>query len=196
MAQIVRPDARYQRSYLDAHDEFGGAQRDGDGVWAEPADPATGFRGYAFTRQGLEDPEEFQRFVRQRRGAELAETPRPSGHVPCTFLWFVDGDEYLGSISLRHDLTDVLVRHGGHIGYSIRPSARRRGHAGTALAQTLELAHEMGMAQVLITCAEDNSGSRAVIEAAGGRYEDSRAGQRRYWVPTPASQQPAGARIN
>ena len=196
MAHIVRPDARYQRSYLDAHDEFDGARRDGDGVWAEPADPTTGFEGYSFTREGLEEIGEFHRFVQQRRSAELPETPRAAGHVSCTHLWLVEGEEYLGSISLRHELTDVLLREGGHIGYSIRPSARRRGHASTALAQTLELAHEMGLPQVLITCTEDNEGSRAVIEGAGGRYEDSRGGQRRYWVPTRASTRPAGARIS
>jgi len=146
MAQIVRPDVRYQHSYLAAHDEFAGGQRDGDGDWVQAADPETGFEGLGFTRDGLEDADEFRRLVRHRRAAELADTPRPSGHVPCTFLWIVDADdEYVGSIALRHQLNDFLLREGGHIGYAIRPSARRRGHATTALRQTLELAAEMGM---------------------------------------------------
>ena len=38
--------------------------------------------------------------------------------------------------------------------------------------------------EVLLTCLEDNLGSRAVIEGNGGRYEDTRAGVRRYWIPT------------
>jgi len=195
MAHIVRPDARYQRSYLAATDEFGDAHRDGDGDMVQEPDPATGFAGFAFTREGLADPDEFRRFVRVRRAEELPETPRPSGRVPCTFLWVVEGDEYLGSIALRHELNDVLRREGGHIGYSIRPSARRQGHASAALQQTLELAGEMGLEQVLVCCAEDNTGSRRIIEAAGGEYEDSRAGQRRYWVPTLPTDRPAGALI-
>lgn len=195
MTHIVRPDARYQRSYLAATDEFAGAQRDGDGDLAQDADPATGFAGFAFTRAGLEDAEEFRRFVQVRRAEELPETPRPTGRVPCTFLWIVDGEEYLGSIAFRHELNDFLLREGGHIGYSIRPSARGRGHARAALRQTLELAAEMGTAQVLLTCAEDNAASRAVIEGAGGVYEDSRAGTRRYWVTTPVTDRPEGARI-
>lgn len=196
MTQIVRPDARYQRSYLAASDEFAGAQRDGDGDMTQDADPATGFEGFAFTREGLEDPEEFRRFVRVRRAEELPETPRPSGRVPCTFLWIVEGDEYLGSIAFRHELTDFLLREGGHIGYSVRPSARGRGHAGAALRQALELAAEMGHEQVLLTCSEVNAASRAVIEGAGGVYEDSRVGTRRYWVPTIATDRPDGARIS
>lgn len=196
MSQIVRPDARYHRSYLAATDEFASGQRDGDGDMSQDADPATGFAGFSFTREGLEDPEEFRRFVQVRRAEELPETPRPSGRVPCTFLWVVDGEEYLGSISFRHDLTEFLHTRGGHIGYSIRPSARRKGHAGTALRQTLELAAEMGHERVLLTCAEDNAASRAVIEGAGGVYEDSRASTRRYWVPTRPTDRPAGARVS
>ncbi|WP_338748413.1 GNAT family N-acetyltransferase [Janibacter alittae] len=195
MAQIVRPDTRYQQSYLAAHDEFDGAHRDGDGEWEQAADPATGFEGYSFTRRGLEEKDEFIRFVRARRAEELPGNPRPSGYVPCTFLWIVEGDEYLGSIALRHELTHFLLEQGGHIGYSIRPTARRQGHASTALRQVLELAGEMGMGRVLITCDEDNAASRTMIERAGGRYEDSRAGRRRYWVTTIATDRPTGAVI-
>lgn len=196
MSQIVRPDARYQQSYLAATDEFAGAQRDGDGDMAQEADPTTGFAGFSFTREGLEDPDEFRRFVQCRRAEELPETPRPSGRVPCTFLWVVEGDEYLGSVSFRHGLNDFLRTKGGHIGYSVRPSARGRGHASTALRQTLELAAEMGHEQVLITCTEDNTASRRIIEGVGGEYEDSREGTRRYWVPTVATDRPEGARIS
>ncbi|MGO1165621.1 MAG: GNAT family N-acetyltransferase [Janibacter sp.] len=195
MAQIVRPDARYQRSYLAASDEFAGAHRDGDGDLVQDADPTTGFEGFTFTREGLEEPDQFRRFVQSRRAEELPETPRPSGRVPCTFLWVVEGEEYLGSIAFRHDLNDFLLEQGGHIGYSIRPSARRRGHASTAVRQTLELAAEMGHEQVLITCAEDNDASRAIIEGVGGVHEDSRSGQRRYWVPTRPTERPTGAPI-
>ncbi|NYF98988.1 GNAT family N-acetyltransferase [Janibacter cremeus] len=195
MAQIVRPDARYRHSYLAAHDEFDGAHRDGDGEWEQAADPATGFEGYTFTREGLADKDEFIRFVRSRRAEELPESPRPAGHVPCTFLWIVEGDEYLGSIALRHELNDFLLEQGGHIGYSIRPSARRQGHATTALRQVLELAGELGMERVLLTCDEDNPASRATIEHAGGEYEDSRAGKRRYWVTAITTDRPAGAVI-
>ena len=55
-------------------------------------------------------------------------TPARPGWVCCTTLWYVDGTEYLGRLAVRHELTPSLLEFGGHIGYDVRPSARRRGH--------------------------------------------------------------------
>jgi predicted acetyltransferase len=81
-------------------------------------------------------------------------------------------------------LNDFLLNEGGHIGYSVRPSARLRGHATRALAFALPIARGLGISRILITCNEDNAGSRATIEKNGGIYEDTRNGKRRYWVDT------------
>ena len=114
--------------------------------------------------------------------AARPESPRKPGYVPCTYLWIVDGDTFLGSLAIRHELNDFLLNEGGHIGYSVRPSARRRGHAAAALASALPIALELGISRILLTCDEDNAGSRATIEKNGGVYEDSRNGKRRYWI--------------
>lgn len=97
----------------------------------------------------------------------------------------MDGDTFLGSLAIRHELNDFLLNEGGHIGYSVRPSARRRGHATKALSDALPLARDLGISRVLVTCDEDNAGSRATIEKNGGIYEDSRSGKRRYWLDAP-----------
>ncbi|MFY9634598.1 MAG: GNAT family N-acetyltransferase, partial [Cellulosimicrobium cellulans] len=76
------------------------------------------------------------------------------------------------------------LEQGGHIGYSVRPSARRRGHASAALAAALPMARDLGISRALLTCDEDNFGSRATIEKNGGVYEDTRNGKRRYWIDT------------
>jgi predicted acetyltransferase len=73
---------------------------------------------------------------------------------------------------------------GGHIGYDIRPSARRRGHATAMLAAALPVARSLGIGPALLTCDEDNTASRRVIEANGGVVEDKRGGKLRYWIPT------------
>ena len=73
---------------------------------------------------------------------------------------------------------------GGHIGYDVRPSARRRGHATAMLRGALIVARGLGIESALVTCSVDNVGSRTVIERNGGVLEDERAGKLRFWVPT------------
>ncbi len=185
MTRLVTPHVRHQESYLAASDEFlvSLEQRDGDGDWVHEPEP--GYAGFTFTREGLRDPDEFGRFVAVRRRARADDAPRRSGWTPVTFLWMVVGDEYVGSLAIRHRLTDRLLEEGGHIGYSVRPTARRRGHATRALARALVLAHGVvDRPEILVTCLADNAGSRAVIEGNGGQYEDTRDGVRRYWIPT------------
>jgi len=186
MIRLDRPDPRFHRSYLEAHDEFGGRQRDGDGDWVEPPDEG-GYAGVAWSRDELETADGFARFVRWRLDRARDDSPRPTGHVPCTFFWVVDDaepDTYLGSIGVRHALTPFLLEVGGHIGYSVRPSARRRGVATEALRQVLPHAAALGIDPALVTCDVDNVGSAKVIEANGGALEDVRGVKKRYWVPT------------
>jgi predicted acetyltransferase len=114
----------------------------------------------------------------------LEDSPRPHGHVPQTTWWYVEGADYLGRISLRHRLTDHLTEVGGHIGYDVRPTARRRGYATAMLQAVLPYAYDIGIDEALVTCDVDNVGSRKVIEAAKGVLEDKRNGKLRYWIPT------------
>ena len=87
-------------------------------------------------------------------------------------------------MSIRHRLTPSLLLMGGHIGYDVRPSARRRGHATLMLAAALPVARGLGIDRALLTCRTDNIGSRKVIEANGGVLEDERDGMLRFWAPT------------
>lgn len=111
-------------------------------------------------------------------------TDPPGDFVPATTYWWTDADTYLGRINLRHRLNDDLREIGGHIGYDIRPTARRRGHATAMLAAVLPRAAALGITEALVTCDTHNTASRKVIEANGGVLEDERGGKLRYWVPT------------
>jgi predicted acetyltransferase len=126
----------------------------------------------------------FVDYVAKLRADALEESPRPKGYVPCTTLWWVDGDEYLGRVAIRHRLTEPLRRVGGHIGYDVRPSARRRGYATAMLRAALPVAKALGIDPALLTCDTSNVASRKVIEANGGVLEDEGDGKLRFWVPT------------
>ncbi|MGZ4489299.1 MAG: GNAT family N-acetyltransferase [Nocardioidaceae bacterium] len=194
MFALVDPHTRYQRSFLEAADEFIAAgEQHYAGLVSLPAED--GFAGVEHTRQGLESPAEFARMVDYLLADRLDETPRPAAYVPQTVKWMVDDDRYVGRISLRHRLTDLLLTWGGHIGYGVRPSARRQGHAGRALAGMLPLCAARGIDPVLVTCDVDNEASRRTIERAGGVYEDTREGKLRYWVPTTVPTGPGSVAV-
>ncbi len=178
MPQLIAPDVGFRRSFAAALDEF---RAEGRGS----ADDRSVLGRYLRERvEDLVSDEAFGAFTAAIRADQHEETARPTGFVPATELWWVDGNEFLGRIAVRHRLTPWLLQVGGHIGYDVRPSARRRGHATEMLRQALPVARDLGIDPALVTCDIDNVGSRTVIERNGGMLEDERAGKLRFWVPT------------
>ncbi|GAA2755659.1 GNAT family N-acetyltransferase [Actinopolymorpha rutila] len=181
MPDLVTPTPAVRVSFLQAMQEF---LTEGRGTVEDNSMIGREFREYAAV---WSTPDGFAAYVADLRAAGREETPRPNGFVPSTTLWYVDGEEYLGRLAIRHRLTPFLLEVGGHIGYDVRPSARRRGHATAMLAAALPTSRHLGIDPVLVTCDTDNVGSRKVIEGNGGVLEDERNGKLRYWVPTSGS---------
>lgn len=180
MPRLVEPTTAVHGSFLAAMAEFAAEGRGG------PHDNTMIGRDLATWGRRWADPEVFARYVDELRADARDDLPRPPGLVPTTTRWYVDGEEYLGRIALRHRYTPYLRIYGGVIGYDVRPSARRRGHATAMLRAMLPLAAGLGFGEVLITCDHDNTASRKVIEAAGGVYENRRGAKLRFRVPTGA----------
>lgn len=177
MPDLVAPTSRVRISFITAMDEL---RAEGRGGADDNSNVGSEIRHYG---AGWADPEFFEAYTRQLRDQALEDPARPSDLVPSTTLWWAEDDEYLGRISIRHRLTQHLLDYGGHIGYDIRPSARRRGHATAMLARALPVAAGLGIDPALITCDEDNVGSRKVIESNGGQFDDQRGVKLRFWVP-------------
>jgi predicted acetyltransferase len=95
------------------------------------------------------------------------DSPEP-GLVAASSYWAVGGGEVVGRIALRHELNASLEEFGGHVGYEVRPSARKRGIAREMLRQLLELPKAREIGRILVTCAPDNVGSNKAILANGG----------------------------
>lgn len=139
--------AEYRREFLDADDSM-----DGTGPLA-----------------GIENPEEYIRICAEYEDPKTV----PPHLVPATQLLFIrrEDNKLVGMLQIRHSLNDFLAMYGGHIGYSVRPSERRKGYAKEMLKAALVLCREIGIDKVMITCAADNVGSERTILANGGVYE-------------------------
>ncbi|MEU6314487.1 GNAT family N-acetyltransferase [Streptomyces sp. NPDC047014] len=172
MPELISPTPDLHRSWVAAQREYGpDAHLDGAGLGAD---------------DDVDTPEGFAAWTERLRGYADRSRPVEHGRVHATYWWIAEGDTYLGAIDLRHYLNGFLLDAGGHIGYGIRPSARRRGLATWALTEVLHEARLLGLDRVLLTCDPDNEPSARTIERCGGVLEDVRetliGPKRRYWI--------------
>jgi predicted acetyltransferase len=130
------------------------------------------------------DFEEFVDGILQRsKGKGL-----PEGYVPASAFWLVRDQRILGTVDIRHRLSEALRDFGGHIGYSVRPSERRKGYGTQMLALALQEARRLGISRALVTCDRENIASARVIRNNGGVLDSeshsSLAGRvtQRYWI--------------
>jgi len=172
MPELIAPAVRLHAAWLEAHAEWGpGLHEDGFGLHA---------------RDEVASPAGFAAWVERLTAQSDATRPAEAGRVHCTYRWIVEDGQVLGAIALRHESSD-FVRRAGHIGYGIRPSARRRGLATWALGRMLGEARSLGHDRVLLVCAAANVASARTIEHQGGVLEEilvetGRGAVRRYWI--------------
>lgn len=168
MMELILPERKYYLSYVEAEQE--------------------NKENHVIARNFLNGTEDevFAEIERSRTGIGL-----PKGWVKATYLWLVEGNEFIGEVSIRHELTEELLRFGGNIGYGVRPSKWKQGIGTKMLSMALLYARNvLGLEKVLITCDDNNTGSARVIEKNGGvlwdKIEDIIAGEprvtRRYWL--------------
>ncbi len=169
--RLVAPSVAYETGYRGLVRDFGD----------EPAVPfVIGF-----------EHDDFPAFVERLTQASLG-LGLPEGWAPHSTFWLVDGGEDVLAVSnMRHQLSERLRSVGGHIGYGVRPSRRREGHATAILRLTLFEAAKLGLDRALLTCAKGNAASARTILKNGGTLDSEEfvasEGQvmQRYWVPVP-----------
>lgn len=112
----------------------------------------------------------------------------PAHFVRENFYLCYDGDDMVGVFSLKFELTPFLYNYGGHIGYAVKPSRRRRGFATEILKQGLKTAKAFGFDRMLLICDEDNVASEKTILKCGGKFEntlfdeDEQVNVKRFWI--------------
>lgn len=169
MIKLIIPKEEYLDSYKEAYYEYKNNNVD----------------TYEFSNPNEIDI--FEKFNNYRNEINL----KP-GRVGADYYWLVDegNKQFIGEISIRHNLTEELKKYGGHIGYGVRYSMWNKGYGSLMLNLALEKAKERNLNKVLITCDDDNIASARVMEHNGAILEDKIKNiidnksiiTRRYWI--------------
>jgi len=168
---LTRPASEYASQIVEYRQEFldAGGSMDGTGSLRRISNPEE----YIKISEDYEDPHKV-----------------PSHFVPATQFFFIRkcDNRLVGMIQVRHCFNDYLEKYAGHIGYSVRPSERRKGYAKEMLKMALPFCREIGLDKVLITCINGNIGSEKTILANGGVYEsmvhepNENEDLKRFWI--------------
>ena len=169
--KLIEPTTEYEGQIREYRKEFldSGDSMDGTGALRRFEDP----REWIAYSDSLKDPGTV-----------------PPGKVPSTQYMLVREEDrkIVGMIQIRHCFNPYLEKYGGHIGYSVAPSERRRGYAAQMLKMVLPKCRELGLDRVLITCIRGNEGSKRTILKNGGVYEstvhepEEDIDLERYWI--------------
>lgn len=168
---LLRPTSEYASQIIEYRQEFldAGDSMDGTG-------PLRRF----------ENPEEYIKICAEYEDPEKV----PSHLVTATQFFFIrkSDNKLVGMIQVRHRFNDYLEKYAGNIGYSVRPSERRKGYAKEMLEMVLPFCRKVGIDKVMITCIDGNIGSEKTILANGGIYEstihepNSNRNLKRFWI--------------
>ncbi|HNB21096.1 MAG TPA: GNAT family N-acetyltransferase [Candidatus Melainabacteria bacterium] len=160
---LVRPTKSILPSYLEALEE------------GDFCNMALGSFADETKEEIVRNPDEYIRKVSDESPRKVA-MPDGSEFVvnEHSLLWLVDGERYLGSVSLRFSGDrEVIEEFGGHIGIAIRPSLLNRGYGVKAAGLAWQLAgayfKERGINSIYVSCNPYNHASRRLIEHNGGR---------------------------
>lgn len=169
--ELVKPSLIYAAEIKAFRDEFRG-QLD----WIHGAQ---GLRNY-------EDPQKWLDYVKLNEN----EAAVPEGASPYRQFIYVrkaDG-KIVGMIGVRLKPVGPVEAWGGHVGYCVRPSERRKGYAKRMLKAVLPVCRGLGLERVMLTAGDENIGSVKTILSNGGRLESYFMSPKhnvlvgRYWI--------------
>ena len=93
----------------------------------------------------------------------------PRAYVQSTTRWLILDDEIVGVTNMRHHLNESILRCGGHIGLSIRPSQRGNNLGTRLMAMSINyLRDQLSVGDIHIHCHKSNVASSKAIIACGG----------------------------
>lgn len=166
---LLTPTTDLQDEYLDFYNE-----------WKDSGETMI---PWVITKDPSNFPAMVQELLDAHNGVNL-----PESWVPDSTYWLVtDHNRIVGAVNIRHSLTEHLFNAGGHIGYGIRPSERRKGYATKLLELSLEKTKKLNITRALVVCDEVNTASEKTILHNGGVRDDDFIEEdgnvvRRFWI--------------
>lgn len=167
---LVKPDLIYFEQYCEMYEEWKAEEHINPWFLRTECETLESFADFIQTLDSFENGMEDKKYASQ------------------TAYFAVDEkNNLIGAASLRHYLTVDGYHFGGHIGYGVRPSERRKGYATQILHLTLREAEKLKIRKVLLTALETNTGSNRVIQKCGGIFENKIQDAdgdiiNRYWI--------------
>ena len=167
---LVKPDLIYFEQYREMYKEW--EDEEHINPW--------------FFKTKCETLEDFADFIQRIDDFEHGNADKQYASQTAYFV-IDENDRLIGGASLRHYLTVDGYKRGGHIGYGVRPSERRKGYATEILKLTLKESKMLRLYKVLLTALESNTGSNKVIRNCGGILENQITDAdgdliNRYWI--------------
>ncbi|NLB20264.1 MAG: GNAT family N-acetyltransferase [Clostridium sp.] len=96
------------------------------------------------------------------------------GRVPNETYFLVEDNGYIiGAVNLRYEMTEVLLKKGGHLSFGIRPAMRNKGYAFIMLKLAFNVLRPKGMTKILITCIRGNKPCQGAMKKVGAILENS-----------------------
>lgn len=88
------------------------------------------------------------------------------------FYFAIEDDKIVGhaSIRLNPEIDSDTYKFSGHVMYGVIPSKRKLGYGSKICELLIEKMFDMGYEEIIITCNNDNIGSKKIIVNSGGQF--------------------------
>ncbi|QYR19327.1 GNAT family N-acetyltransferase [Paenibacillus sp. sptzw28] len=168
--RLVKPSLDYRDEYISFYEEW---KRSGENIvpWVVEREPY-----------------DFPSMIEFLYSQDSEEKIMNENWVPHSTYWLLnEADSIVAAVNIRHKLNQKLINNGGHIGYGVRPSQRRKGYASLLLSLALLQTKTMELSRVLVVCDKGNTGSERTIIKNGGKFESEFTEEngnvvRRFWI--------------
>jgi len=143
---LTRPSTEFGNSYKQSLQEQANESRNISGIDSQIADIDTHINWL----QSLEQPRDKRHGVQQ------------------SVFWLVNGNNYIGTIIIRHKLSGRHPSIASHVYYEIRPSERENGYGKLILKLGIQEASSLNLKFLIASCDADNIPSLEIIKYSGG----------------------------